>query len=101
MRRFAAPRAARWTMLALVLEASTGVAADIRSPSIALSATDLARGIAIPGDEKLDSRLRSLVVPGPPPRRPPRLARLPLPSVRGSKVRVFVRLASISSREIG
>src|SRR5689334_14710411 len=100
MRRFAAPRAARWAMLALVVEASTGIAADIRSPSLALPATDFARGIAIPGEEKLDSRLRSLVVPGPPPRHAPRLARLPLPSVRGSKVRVFVRLASISSRDL-
>src|SRR5437016_9726579 len=69
------------------------------APSV-LPGADAARGVVVPGDEKLDTRLRALASGElPVPLRGP-LVPVPLAALRGSKVHVLVSLASASPTDL-
>jgi subtilisin family serine protease len=67
---------------------------------IPLRSVDVARGVRVAGDEKLDARLRALVVPGRVLPHRPELALRPTPGVRGTTAHVFVRLESASAADV-
>ncbi|HUE31046.1 MAG TPA: S8 family serine peptidase, partial [Verrucomicrobiae bacterium] len=78
--------------LAVLAGSVAGAAAPVPGPS-AVRADDAARGVVVPGDEKLDARLRALASGGPPVLARPSLVPVPL-ALRGSQVHVLVSLAS-------
>ena len=76
-----------------------GAAAPMLAPSV-LPGADAARGVVVPGDEKLDTRLRALASGElPVPLRGP-LVPVPLAALRGSKVHVLISLASASPTDL-
>ena len=77
-----------------------GPAVAWSAPPAVLRSVDIARGVRVAGDEKLDWQLRALVAPGPARSHRPGLALRPAPGVQGPLAHVFVRLESASATEI-
>jgi subtilisin family serine protease len=88
---------------ALIVIALAGGVAGAADPMLGpsrLPRADAARGVLVPGDEKLDTQLRAPASGGlPVPPRPP-LVPVPLAALRGSKVHVLVSLASASPTDL-
>jgi subtilisin family serine protease len=85
--------------LAVVL-AGTWHGPAVAGPPAALRSIDVARGLRVAGDEKLDARLRTFVAPGPALPHRPELALRPAPGVRGGAAHVFVRLEVASATDV-
>src|SRR3989454_2750584 len=87
-------------VIAIALAGGVAGAADpMLGPSV-LPGADAARGVLVPGDEKLDTQLRAPASGGlPVPPRPP-LVPVPLAALRGSKVHVLVSLTSASPTDL-
>ena len=87
-------------VMVIALAGGVAGAADPMLGPSGLPRADAARGVLVPGDEKLDTQLRTPASGGlPVPLRPP-LAPVPLAALRGSKVHVLVSLASASPTDL-
>src|SRR3989454_12479903 len=99
-RQASAAQAVGSAVIVIALAGGVAGAADpMLGPSV-LPRADAARGGLVPGDEKLDTQLRTPASGGlPVPPRPP-LIPVPLAALRGSKVHVLVSLASASPADL-
>src|SRR5437870_1320020 len=87
-------------VIVIALAGGVAGAADPMLGPSGLPRADAARGVLVPGDEKLDTQLRAPASRGlPVPPRPP-LVPVPLAALRGSKVHVLVSLTSASPTDL-